>query len=114
MQWDNDFGKNVERPSEARRDHLNSRHPDAIKFRDDAWNQALKTHDSSVSAWTKKCDYARQTLMNTHVDSEPAAPNQDDQRAARQTEAQRLRQHQEERERERQNSLNRDSPDLDM
>jgi hypothetical protein len=114
MQWDNDFGKNVERPSEARRDHLNSHHPDAIKFRDDAWSQALKTHNSSVSAWTKKCDYARQTLMNTHVDSEPAAPNQDDQRAARQTEAQRLQQRQEEQERERQNSLNRDSPDLDI
>ncbi|WP_330164473.1 LPD7 domain-containing protein, partial [Pseudomonas syringae group genomosp. 3] len=114
MQWDNDFGKNVERPSEARRDHLNSDHPDAIKLRDDAWSQALKTRDSSVNAWTKKCDYAMQTLMNTHVDSEPAAPNQDDQRAARQTEAQRLQQRQEEQERERQNSLNRDSPDLDM
>ncbi len=52
--------------------------------------------------------------MNTHVNSEPAVPNQDVQRAARQTEAQRLQQHQEERERERQNSLNRDSPNLDM
>ncbi|EGH16049.1 hypothetical protein Pgy4_23448 [Pseudomonas savastanoi pv. glycinea str. race 4] len=52
--------------------------------------------------------------MNTHVDSEPAAPNQDDQQAARQNEAQRLQHHQEEQERERQNSLNRDSPDLDM
>ncbi|RML94126.1 TraI/MobA(P) family conjugative relaxase [Pseudomonas savastanoi] len=114
MQWDSDFGKNVERPSEARRDHLNSHHPDAIKFRDDAWSQALKTHDSSLNAWTEKCDYARQTLMNTHVDSEPAAPNQDDQQAARQNEAQRLQHHQEEQERERQNSLNRDSPDLDM
>lgn len=114
MQWDNDFRENVERPSEARRAHLNSHHPDAIRFRDDAWSKALKTHDSSVNAWTKKCDYARQTLMNTHVDSEPATPNQDDQRAARQTEAQRLQQHQEEQERERQNSLNRDSPDLDM
>lgn len=114
MRWDNDFGENVERPSETRRDHLNSHHPDAIKFRDDAWSQALKAHDSSVNAWTKKCDYARQTLMNTHVDSEPAAPNQDDQRAARQTQAQRLQQLKEEQERERQNSLNRDSPDLDM
>ena len=114
MQWDNYFGKNVERPSEARRDHLNSHHPDAIKFRDDAWSQALKTHDSSVNAWTEKCDYAGETLMNTHVDSQPAAPDQDNQRAARQTEAQRLQQCQEEQERERQNSLNRDSPDLDM
>lgn len=114
MQWDNHFGKNVERPSEARRDHLNSDHPDAIKLRDDAWSQALETHDSSVNAWTKKCDYARQTLMNTHVDSEPVALNQDDQRAARQTEAQRLQQRQKEQERERQNSLNRDSQDLDM
>lgn len=114
MQWDKDFEKNVERPTEARREHLNSDHPDAVKFRDTAWSHAIKMHDSSVNDWTEKCDYARQTLMNTHVDNEPVAPSQDDQRAARQAEAQRLQQRQEEQERERQNSLNRNTPDLDM
>lgn len=114
MQWDEDFEKNVERPTEARREHLNSDHPDAVKFRDTAWSHAIKMHDSSVNDWIEKCDYARQTLMNTHVDTEPVAPSQDDQRAARQAEAQRLQQRQEEQERERQNSLNRDTPDLDM
>lgn len=114
MQWDNDFDKNVERPSEARREHLNSDHPDAVKFRDDAWNQAINNHDSSVNDWTEKRDYARQILMDTNVNNEPAAPSQDDQRAARQAEVQRLQQRQEEQERERQNSLNRDTPNLDI
>ncbi|KWT01011.1 hypothetical protein AL049_07530 [Pseudomonas syringae pv. cerasicola] len=109
MQWDIDFNKNVERPSEARREHLNSDDPDAVEFRDAAWNQAIKAHDSSVNYWTEKHDYARQALMNTHVDSEPSALSQDDERTARQAKAQR----QEEQERERQNSLNQDMPDLD-
>ena len=109
-QWDIDFSKNVERPSEARREHLNSDDPHAAEFRDTAWNQAIKAHDSSVNDWIEKHAYARQAFMNTHVDSEPALPSQDDGRTARQAEAQR----QEEHERDRQNSLNQDMPDLDM
>ncbi|KPX37852.1 TraI/MobA(P) family conjugative relaxase [Pseudomonas savastanoi] len=110
MQWDIDFNKNVERPSEARREHLNSDDPDAVEFRDTAWNQAIKAHDSSVNDWIEVHDYARQALMNTNVDSEPAALRQDDELTARQAEAQL----QEEQERERQKSLNQDMPDLDM
>jgi hypothetical protein len=110
MQWDENFDKNVTRPLAARREHLNSDHPDAVKFRDDAWNQAIIEHDLSVIDWTEMRDYARQTLMDFHLDSEPP-PSQHDQRAAPQAEAQRL---QEEQEQERQNLLDRDTPDLDI
>ncbi|APV40800.1 relaxase [Pseudomonas frederiksbergensis] len=113
MQWDEDFDKNVTRPLAVRREHLNSNHPDAVKFRDDAWNRAIIEHDSSVIDWTEMRDYARQTLMDFHLDSEPP-PSQHDQRAARQAEAQRLQQRQEEQEQERQNLLDRDTPDLDI
>jgi hypothetical protein len=113
MQWDEDFDKNVTRPLAVRREHLNSNHPDAVKFRDDAWNRAIIEYDSSVIDWTEMRDYATQTLMDFHLDSEPP-PSQHDQRATRQAEAQRLQQRQEEQERERQNSLDRDTPDLDI
>lgn len=93
MQWDKDFEKNVIRPTEARRKHLDSNHPDAVKFRDDAWNKAVKNHDSSVNNWTEKRDNAKQTLIDLS--------RQDDQRAERHDEAQRLQQRQDEQDRER-------------
>lgn len=112
IQWDKEYGQKVEHPTDAHRDHMNSDHPDAVKFRDDAWNLAINKHWDSVYEWTEKNHRAELALINKDM-KVPATEGLDEQRAARQAEAQRLRQRQEEQERERQNSIDRNTPDLD-
>ena len=114
LQWDEAYEKNVSQPSDTRREHLNSDHPEALKFKDDAWNQALDKHRSAINDWSEKHGYARQTLIDDLAKDEPIEPDWHAQRAVRLAEAQRLQQRQEEQERERQNSLDRDTPDLDI
>ncbi|MDT3723004.1 TraI/MobA(P) family conjugative relaxase [Pseudomonas oryzihabitans] len=117
IQWDKEYGEKVELPTAVHRDYMNSDHPDAVKFRDDAWNIAINKHWDSVYEWTEKNHRAELALMTKDIWM-PATEGLDDQRASRQAEAQRLRQRQEEQEqeqeRERRNSLNRNTPDLDM
>ncbi|MFA0921631.1 hypothetical protein ALP73_200274 [Pseudomonas coronafaciens pv. garcae] len=113
IQWDKVYSDKVERPTAAHRDHMNSDHPDAVRFRDAAWNTAISKHWDSVYEWTEKNHSAEVALMNQDLKA-PATEGLDDQQASRQAEAQRLQQRQKEHEHERQNALNRNMPDLDM